>query len=132
MKCSWPGFIWATKSSLIFLMSSALASSTVNRLGFLVLGSRSDGRIIAVLMGLSSSGLGLGDGSRRGAGQFPVVFGIGGDEHVLVAILGNPAKLAFALRHVENAHLIGDQILLWVHDRHVHEIEQIERALDRP
>ena len=41
----------------------------------------------------------------------------------------NPAKLTLSLGNVENAHFVRDQILLRIHDRHVHGIKQVERAL---
>ena len=48
-------------------------------------------------------------------------------QHVLVAVLRQPAEFALGLGRVENAHLVGDQILLGVHDRHVEVVEAVER-----
>jgi hypothetical protein len=141
MKCSWPGLMCALNRSVMRATSIALACSTVIRSGFGVALEASAGASIRARTAVVGFGHDVHHHSftrpERAAPQavailLGAVFAVGGDQHVLVAILRHPAEIALALGHVEHALLVGDEVLLRVHDRHVHPVEQVERALDRP
>src|SRR6186713_1011524 len=105
MKCSWPGLICALNRSVMRATSSALASSTDSSLGLMVPPGASCGAATTVrasavsgfVMMLIFSWLLFGrhvvGGSDGGAILLQAVFLVGGDQHVLVAVLRHPAEL---------------------------------------
>src|SRR4051812_13681280 len=126
MKCSWPGLRCALNRSVMRATSIAFACSTLIRSGLaMAVGDNAgaptmvrafvcSGLAMTVISEFSWSSHLFGGDMIGGDGK-PVflgaVFAVGGDQHVLVAILRHPAELALGLGYVEHALLIGDQIL---------------------
>src|SRR4051794_38230630 len=119
----------ALNRSVMRATSSALASSTDSSFGLGVVagaragaettvrGSASAGRVMMVIEALLFGG--NVSGGHRVAVEFLAVFLVGRDQHVVVAELRHPPELALGFGDVEHADLVGDQILLRIHDRQV-------------